>query len=111
MSTTSSSPPSPKSNRHWSAAEKASLIRRHLRDGVPVATIADESGAAPSQAYAWIKQVLEGADQVLGGLREREDQRSEKALLQKDQRILQLEEVAAELSMEVLQLKKRSGAH
>ena len=55
--------------------------------------------------------MLEGADQVLGGLREREDQRSEKALLQKDQRIRQLEEVAAELSMEVLQLKKRSGAH
>lgn len=115
MTTASSSPspsPSPASsrtNRHWSASEKAQLVRRHFRDGVSVATLAEECGAAPSQIYAWIKEVLEGADQVFSGHKERVDSRLDKQLAQKDQRIRQLEEVAAELSMEVIQLKKTSG--
>ena len=54
--------------------------------------------------------VLEGADQVLSDKREREGQRAEKQLAAKDDRIRHLEEVTAELSMEVLQLKKARGA-
>ncbi len=105
---TSNQTPTPR--RHWSAAEKAKLVRRHLRDGVAVATLADESGTAPSQIYGWIKAVLDGADVVLADKREKEDQRSEKVLAAKDQRIRHLEEVAVELSMEVLTLKKARGA-
>jgi predicted nuclease of restriction endonuclease-like RecB superfamily len=54
--------------------------------------------------------VLDGADQVLADKRERDDQRAGKALAAKEDRIRHLEEVAAELSMEVLQLKKSRGA-
>ena len=102
--------PDPKSKRHWSAAEKAKLVRRHLRDGIPVATLADECGTSPSMIHGWIRMVLEGADQVLSDKREREGQRAEKQLAAKDDRIRHLEEVTAELSMEVLQLKKARGA-
>ena len=96
--------------RRWSAAEKAKLVRRHLRDGVPVATLADEAGTAPSMIHGWIRAVLDGADQVLSDKRERDGQRAEKHLAAKDERIRHLEEVTAELSMEVLQLKKARGA-
>ena len=96
--------------RRWSAAEKAQLVRRHLRGGVPVATLADEAGTAPSMIHGWIRAVLDGADQALSDKRERDSQRAEKHLAAKDERIRQLEEVAAELSMEVLQLKKARGA-
>ena len=106
--TTTTAPPQPR--RHWSAADKAKIVRRHFRDGVAVATLADENGTAPSMVHAWIRSVLDGADQVLGDKREREDQRSLKQLTLKDNRIRQLEEVTAELSMEVLQLKKARGA-
>jgi transposase-like protein len=106
MSTT----PDPKTKRHWSAAEKAKLVRRHFRDGIPVATIADENGTAPSMVHAWIRAVLDGADQVLSDKREREGHRADKRLAAKDERIRHLEEVTAELSMEVLQLKKGRGA-
>ncbi|MCK6491657.1 MAG: transposase, partial [Planctomycetes bacterium] len=102
MSSTSES----KSKRHWTAAEKAKLVRRHLRDGIPVATIADENGTAPSMVHGWVRAVLDGADQVLSDKREREGQRADRQLAVKDDRIRHLEEVAAELSMEVLQLKK-----
>jgi transposase-like protein len=101
-----SSTPDSKPRRHWSAAEKAKLVRRHFRDGIPVATLADESGTAPSMVHAWIRTVLDGADQILSDKRERESQRTEKQSAAKDDRIRHLEEVAAELSMEVLQLKK-----
>ena len=106
MSTT----PDSKPKRHWSAADKAKLVRRHLRDGIPVATLADENDTSPSMIHAWIRAVLEGADQVLSDKRERDGQRAEKQLAAKDDRIRHLEEVAAELSMEVLQLKKSRGA-
>ena len=106
MSTT----PDTKPKRHWSAADKAKLVRRHLRDGIPVATLADENDTAPSMIHAWIRSVLEGAEQVLADKRERDGQRAERQLAAKDDRIRHLEEVAAELSMEVLQLKKARGA-
>jgi transposase-like protein len=106
MSTTTET----KAKRHWSATEKAKLVRRHLRDGIPVATLADENDTAPSMIHAWIRAVLEGADQILSDKRERDGQRAEKLLSVKDDRIRHLEEVTAELSMEVLQLKKSRGA-
>ena len=56
--------------------------------------------------HAWIRAVLEGADQALSDKRERDGHRAEKQLAAKDDRICHLEEVAAELSTEVLQLKK-----
>ena len=99
----------PKSKRHWTATDKAKLVRRHIRDGVAVATLADENDTSPSMIHSWIRTVLDGADQVLSDKREREGQRTERQLAAKDDRIRHLEEVTAELSMEVLQLKKRVG--
>jgi len=96
--------------RRWSPEAKAKIIRRHYRDGVPVATLAEECGIAPSQIHAWIRALLDGADQVLADKRKRKDKSAEKALAAKEARIRHLEEVTAELSMEVLQLKKARGA-
>ena len=111
MSSLSTAPsdPSP-ARRSWSAAEKAKAVRRHLRDGVSVADLAEELGTAPTQVYGWIKLVLERAELALADKREKKDQRAEKTLAAREQRIRHLEEVAAELSMEVLQLKKSRGA-
>jgi len=99
-----------RTRRRWSPTEKAKLVRRHLRDGIPVATLADDSGAAPSQIHAWIRAVLNDADQVLADKRRRDERRAQQALSAKEERIRHLEEVTAELSMEVLQLKKGRGA-
>jgi transposase-like protein len=103
-------PHSGASRRSWTTAEKATAVRRHLRDGVSVADLAEELGTAPTQVYGWIKLVMERADLALTDKREKTDQRVEKSLVAKDQRIRHLEEVTAELSMEILQLKKSRGA-
>lgn len=113
MTTTSPTPsgtPVPSTRRHWTADEKAKAVRRHLRDCVSVADLAEELGTAPTQVYGWIKVVLDRAEQALTDKRDKSDQRAEKQLAAKDQRIRHLEEVTAELSMEVLQLKKARGA-
>lgn len=112
--TTASSTPAPASpssgRRSWSPEEKAKAVRRHLRDGASVADLAEELGTGPGQVHGWIKVVLERAELALADKREKSDQRAEKALAAKEARIRHLEEVAAELSMEILQLKKARGA-
>lgn len=105
ISTTSNS-----SRRNWSAAEKARIVREHLRDGKSVADLAEAGGTSPSQVHSWIKLVLERADVALADRRDKTDHQAEKVIAVKDQRIRHLEEVTAELSMELLQLKKTRGA-
>lgn len=36
--------------RRWTAEEKAQLVRQHLRDGVVVAALAEQSRAGPRRA-------------------------------------------------------------
>ena len=95
---TMSTTPDSKPKRHWSAADKAKLVRRHIRDGIPVATLADENDTAPSMIHAWIRTVLESADQVLSDKRERDGHRAEKQLAAKDDHIRHLEEVVADIA-------------
>ena len=45
--------------RHFSDAQKATVVRRHLGDKVPVSDLADEYQIQPSLIYLWVKQVLD----------------------------------------------------
>ena len=97
--------------RRWAPAEKARLVRRHLQEGVSLADLADESGAAPGQLSQWCKQALEGLEAVFSRTSQREEKAAIKELAGRDFRIRQLQEVVTELSEEVLRLKKASGAN
>lgn len=107
--TSHSSRSKPAKNRRWSSAEKAVIVRRHLRDGVSQADLADEYGAAPGQISQWCKQALEGVESVFKGTTKRAESRHKKELDQREMKIHQLQEVVSELSTEVLQLKKTNG--
>ncbi len=98
----------PNTRRRWSPAAKAKVISWPYSDGVLFAPLADECGIAPSQIHAWIRTLLDGADQVLA--RRCRPKNAKKVLPAKDSRIRHLEEVTAELSMEVLQHNKARGA-
>ena len=95
--------------RRWTAEEKAGIVRRHLQEGVSLADLAEETGAAPSQIRGWCKQGLEGLEGVLRQANQRERRAADKALSAKEARIGQLQEVVTELSEEVLRLKKTNG--
>ena len=69
-----------------------------------MAHLADETGASPSLISQWVKILMESAElKKIKRIREKE-------LMAREARIAQLQEVVAELSTEVLWLKKRPGA-
>jgi transposase-like protein len=99
-----------KDRRRWKPEEKARIVRRYLRDKVSLADLADETGASPAQICQWTKALLESAEDVFSGELKKEKRAREKEIKKRDVKIVQLQEVVAELSSEVLRLKKEDGA-
>jgi transposase len=102
-----------RTRRHFTAEQKAEVVRRHLSDKVPVSSLADELKIQPSLIHLWIKQLLDQAEKAFERSARRSAQRADDA---KSQRIAQLEsklakknEVVAELMEAHVQLKKELG--
>jgi transposase len=97
--------------RHLTPQEKIAALKRHLLEGVPVSSICDQLGIAPTMFYRWQKELFENGHTVF------ENGRKAKASEdRKDQKIQQLEakltrknEVMAELMEAHTLLKKELG--
>ena len=50
-----------KNRRNFTPQQKADIVRRHLKDKVPVSTLAEELSIQPTQIYQWVAMVLEQA--------------------------------------------------
>ena len=99
-----------KDRRRWKPEEKAQIVRRYLRYKVSLADLADETGASPAQICQWTKALLESAEDVFSGEFKKEKRARDRELKKREVKIVQLQEVVAELSSEVLRLKKEDGA-
>ncbi len=99
-----------KTRRHFTAEQKAQIVRRHLAGKEPVSQLADEFGVQPSQIHLWVKQVLDQAERAFqrSGNR-RGDQAQERRLEQLQTKLVQKNEVIAELLEENVRAKKASG--
>ena len=97
--------------RRPSPQEKIAALKRHLLEGVPVSTLCDELGIAPTLFYRWQKELFENGHSLF------QNGRAAKAVEDaKDQKIGQLEakltrknEVMAELMEAHTELKKSLG--
>ena len=97
--------------RHLTPQEKIAALKRHLLEGVPVSTLCDELGIAPTLFYRWQKELFENGHSLF------ENGRAAKAVDNaKDEKIQKLEakltrknEVMAELMEAHTQLKKDLG--
>ncbi len=97
--------------RHLSPPEKIAALKRHLLENVPVSTLCDELGIAPTLFYRWQKELFENGHTLF------ENGRAAKALDNaKDEKIQKLEaklqkknEVMAELMEALTEEKKRTG--
>src|SRR2546427_7323606 len=97
--------------RHVGPHERIAALKRHLLEGVPVSTICDELGIAPTLFYRWQKELFENCHVVF------ENGRKAKAAEDvKDIKIQQLQakltrknEVMAELMEALTEEKKRNG--
>lgn len=109
-----------KSRRHFGDEQKATIVRRHLADKVPVSDLADEYHIQPSLIYLWIKQVLDQAERAFqqprGGKRRQAPDPKDRKIAQLETRVAQQEaklaqknEVIAELMEDNVRSKKELG--
>lgn len=100
-----------RTRRHFSAEQKAAVVRRHLSGKEPVSKLAEELGIQPSLVHYWMNQVLAQAEKAFE--KSPENGHAEKT---RDRRIEQLQaklasknEVIAELMEANVLAKKESG--
>ncbi|HIQ22658.1 MAG TPA: hypothetical protein EYH34_15645 [Planctomycetes bacterium] len=53
-----------KRRRHFTAAQKAEIGRRHVAGKEPVSRLAEEYQLQPSQIHQWVRQVLDNTESV-----------------------------------------------
>lgn len=97
--------------RHFSAEQKAQIVRRHLADKEPVSKLAEEFQLQPSLIHLWIKQVLDQAQRAFersAGTRT-VAQTVERRIEQLEAKLVQKNEVIAELMEENVRAKKANG--
>lgn len=98
-----------KERRQFTAQDKVKILRRHLVDKVPVSDLCDELQIQPTQFYLWQKQFFENGAAAFGKAgRQKRDLQAER-IVALEQKLVQKNEVVAELLQEHVQLKKVLG--
>jgi transposase-like protein len=98
--------------RSFQPADKVAIIRRHLVEGVPVSDLCDELSIKPTQYYAWQKQFFENGSLAFerrNAKNRQQPNREQKKIEALEGKLLQRNEVVAELLQEHVQLKKELG--
>ena len=54
-----------RTRRHFTPEEKATILRRHLADKVPVSDLCDEYRIQPTLFYLWQRQALEHLSEAM----------------------------------------------
>jgi transposase-like protein len=86
------------------------ILRRHLVEKVPVSDLCDELALNPTVFYGWQKQFFENGAAAFQRKQKRSGPSPEARKLDKlEAKLLQKNEVLAELMQEHVQLKKELG--
>ncbi len=98
--------------RHFTPAQKADIVRRHLCSKEPVSNLADEFGLQPTQIHNWVKQILDQAESAFQSARGRPprgEHLKDRKIEHLQAKLVQKNEVIAELMEEHVKLKKELG--
>lgn len=100
--------------RYFTPEEKATILRRHLADKVPVSDLCDEYHIQPTVFYLWQRQALERLSEVLQDGRTARGQTqalaTERARLSAlEAKLAKKDAIIAEVSEEYLALKNKLG--
>ena len=103
-----------RTRRHFTAEEKATILRRHLSDKVAVSALCDEYRIQPTLFYLWQRQALENLGAALQDGRTLRGQsqtasadRARVTVL--EAKLAKKDEIIAEVAEEYLALKKKLG--
>ena len=100
-----------RARRHFSAEQKADIVRRHLAGKEAVSDLAEELGVQPSLIHGWINQVLAQVERAFdrpSGKRRLEEAKERKIAFLEG-KLANKNEVIAELMQEHVELKKELG--
>jgi transposase len=99
--------------RNFTPDQKALIVRRHLSGTEPISNLADELAIQPSQIHYWVKQVLDQAERAFQygpGRPPRTEQVKDRKIERLQAKLIQKNEVIAELVEEHVKLKKSLGS-
>jgi transposase len=100
-----------RSRRQFTAEDKATILKRHLADKVPISDLCEEYRIQPSLFYLWQRQALENLSaafrdgRVDRGPKSSDRERARIAAL--EAKLVTKDAVIAEVSEEYLALKKK----
>lgn len=97
-----------RTRRSWSADDKIGIIRKHLLK-VKLVDTCDENDIHPTMFSTWLKQVLEAGREALAGSNKKELRATERLLSKHKEEIERKNQIIAELTGEILDLKKELG--
>ena len=103
---------SKRTRRSFTNEQKASVLKRHLVDKVPVSDICDENQLQPSLFYQWQRQLLEKAPMALASAKSGTSSRErelEARIAQLEAKLAKKDSIIAEISEEYVALKKELG--
>ena len=97
--------------RHFSNEQKVAIVKRHLVDKVSVSDLCDEFKILPTQFYQWQKQLFENGAVAFNrnGQSKRIADAKDLKITQLEAKIVQKNEVVAELLEDHVKLKKELG--
>lgn len=98
-----------KKRRSFSPEQKARAVLRHIQDGVAVSQICDEMNIHPNQFYEWKKQALQNLSKALDRSDERKKRQGEREKQRLQSRLSEKDSVIAELLSDHMALKKSLG--
>ena len=100
-----------RTRRHFSADQKAQIVRRHLQGKEPVSALAEEFQLQPSLIHNWVNQVLTQAEKAFERVpgNGRAEQAKDRRIEQLEAKIANKNEVIAELMEENVRAKKEAG--
>ena len=94
--------------RNFAGAEKVSILRRHLLEGVPISEVCEQAGIQPTQFYEWQKRLFENGAAAFAGPGQKPDP-ADKRIEALEAKLRKKDEVLGELMEEHVALKKELG--
>ena len=105
-----------RTRRMFDSTQKASAVRRHLKDGIPVSELAKELDVHPRQIHQWINTVLTQAESAFQKTGKKSkssapslEKRQSRKIERLEKQLINRHEVIAELMEENVKAKKENG--
>ena len=99
-----------KQRKHFTAAEKVTVLRRHLLEKVLASQVCEEAGIQPTQFYRWQQQFFENGTAAFERPSKPVTSVQDRHIAFLESRMQRKDEVLAELMEEHVALKKNLGA-